>query len=35
MLSVQVLGKFGMSVDNFKLVQGDNGSYNVQFNQQN
>jgi hypothetical protein len=26
-----VLGKFGMSIDNFKLNKNDNGSYNIQF----
>ncbi|EAS03802.1 tetratricopeptide repeat protein (macronuclear) [Tetrahymena thermophila SB210] len=26
-----ILGKFGLSLDNFKLNQNDNGSYNIQF----
>lgn len=26
-----ILGYFGMSLDNFKLNQGDNGGYNVSF----
>src|SRR5947209_3796656 len=26
-----ILGKFGLSTDNFQMVQGENGSYNVQF----
>ena len=28
-----VLGKFGMSVDNFKSVKGPDGSYSIQFQQ--
>lgn len=27
-----ILGKFGMSLDNFKLNQNENGSYNVSYN---
>lgn len=28
-----ILGKFGMSLDNFKMQQNENGSYNIQFKQ--
>ena len=30
-LGNMVLGKFGMSLDNFKLNQNRNGSYNIQY----
>ncbi|KAM3135903.1 hypothetical protein pb186bvf_012032 [Paramecium bursaria] len=28
-----ILGKFGLSLDNFKMQQSENGSYNIQFKQ--
>ena len=30
-LGNKILGNFGMSLDNFKMQQNDNGSYNIQF----
>lgn len=31
-LGNSILGKFGLSLDNFKMQKNENGSYNIQYN---